>query len=157
MANAQIAIQGVGVFDITFDSHRESYRNEISQIQSRKSTTPRSERWGKGQIQPIQVELTIVAGVTSTVRTGADVVRVAQAAMGRAIQREGAPTRQLNQTTIKIGRWYERVCLVESCECEFKAPWDENSQPMAAVISMSLIIVGDKHQPTKNNYSFKRS
>lgn len=156
MANAQISIQGVGVFDITTDAQRETYRNEITDIQSRKSTSPRSQRWSRGEIQPINLELMIVAGVTSSVRTGRDVVRTCEAAMGRAVQRAGAPSRLLNETTIKIGRWYERVCLVESCETEMMAPYDEESLPMAARITMTLRVVGAKHRPSRNNYSFKR-
>lgn len=143
-------------FDIMFEEFGETYTNALDRIQSRKSSVPLHERWGKGQIDNISIEIEIVAGVSPDVQSGADVVRTCQTLMGYAVHGSadaGGGTR-LNEQTLKIGNWYTRVVLVQSARVAFKAPWDESAQPMRAVVALDMMPVGLKNKVNKNSYSF---
>lgn len=149
-----INIQGVGDFEITFDSHRETFRNELNPAQGRKSTNPRKQRFAKASIESISVELFIVAGVTKGVATPADVVKVCEKAMSRSVIASIRSGTKVLRTTIKIGNWYKRTCVIESCDVEFMAPWASDGKPHRARINLTFKVDGLVHQPTQGNYKF---
>lgn len=141
-------------FDIMFEGFGEGYRNEISQVQGRKSNVPLHERWGAGQIEPISLQIEIVAGVSRDITSGADVVRTCQTLMGYAVQGPEGGGVRLNEQVLKIGQWYTRVVLVQQARVEFKAPWDARAQPMRATVDLDMLPVGLKNKVRQNAYSF---
>ena len=151
-----IIIQGLQTVELPLhiEDIESSYSNNFRANAGARKSHPDRQLWGSGSFSPISFQLKIGALREGKIQNAEQLMDVIEKIGSMALPQPGKTV--VESVTVKVGNWFRMKGLMKGWTAAFTKPWDENGNPLTAIVSFQLEPTFAKNRkPNAENFSFR--
>ena len=121
----------------------EGYTNNLKAAFETKRTHPPKWLWEKGEIDDLELELSLAVGASLDIDTPQDllgvITKLYNMCLGTSIAAQAEQGAKIPKVIVSIGAWYQRYGFIKNFKVKFSPPWDVATRlPMIATVNLTI-------------------